>query len=85
MRAALSILDNADSLLDVSDLVFIDPVGTGFSHALGKTEAKEFYGVTKDAESIAEFIRLWLNENGRWNAPKFLGGESYGTTRRPRS
>jgi carboxypeptidase C (cathepsin A) len=75
------ILDNADSLLDVSDLVFIDPVGTGFSHALGKTEAKEFYGVTKDAESIAEFIRLWLNEKGRWNAPKFLGGESYGTTR----
>jgi carboxypeptidase C (cathepsin A) len=75
------ILDNPDSLLDVTDLVFIDPVGTGFSHALGKTDPKDFYGVTKDAESIAEFIRLWLNENGRWNAPKYLGGESYGTTR----
>ena len=75
------ILDNPDSLLDVSDIVFIDPVGTGFSHALGKTDPKDFYGVTKDAESIAEFIRLWLNENGRWNAPKYLGGESYGTTR----
>ncbi|MDP9416129.1 MAG: peptidase S10 [Pseudomonadota bacterium] len=75
------LLDNPDSLLDVTDLVFIDPVGTGFSHALGKTEAKEFYGVTKDAESIAQFIRLWLNNNGRWNSPKYLGGESYGTTR----
>ena len=75
------LLDNPDALLDVTDLVFIDPVGTGFSHALGKTEPKEFWGVTKDAESIAQFIRLWLNENGRWNSPKFLGGESYGTTR----
>lgn len=75
------IVDNSDSLLDVTDLVFIDPVGTGFSRALGKTDPKEFYGVTKDAESIAEFIRLWLNEHQRWNAPKYLGGESYGTTR----
>lgn len=73
--------DNPDALLDVTDLVFIDPVGTGFSHALGKTEAKEFWGVTKDAESVAQFIRLWLNEHGRWNSPKYLGGESYGTTR----
>jgi carboxypeptidase C (cathepsin A) len=75
------IVDNVDSLLDVTDLVFIDPVGTGFSHALGKTDPKEFWGVTKDAESIAQFIRLWLNANGRWNAPKYIGGESYGTTR----
>jgi carboxypeptidase C (cathepsin A) len=73
--------DNPDSLLDVTDIVFIDPVGTGFSHALGKTEAKEYWGVTKDARSIAEFIRIWLNRNGRWNSPKYLGGESYGTTR----
>ena len=75
------ILDNPDSLLDATDIVFIDPVGTGFSHALGKTEAKEYWGVTQDARSIAEFIRIWLNQNGRWNAPKYLGGESYGTTR----
>jgi carboxypeptidase C (cathepsin A) len=75
------LLDNPDALLDVTDLVFIDPVGTGFSHALGKTDPKEFYGVTKDAESVAQFIRLWLNNNGRWNSPKYLGGESYGTTR----
>jgi carboxypeptidase C (cathepsin A) len=75
------IVDNPDSLLDVTDIVFIDPVGTGFSHALGKTDPKEFWGVTKDAESVAQFIRLWLGENGRWNSPKYLGGESYGTTR----
>ncbi len=75
------VTENGDSLLDVTDLVFIDPVGTGFSHALGKTEAKSFWGVTADAKSISQFIRLWLNDNGRWNAPKFIGGESYGTTR----
>ena len=75
------IVANPDSLLDVTDIVFIDPVGTGFSHALGKTDPKEFWGVTKDAESVAQFIRIWLNQNGRWNAPKYLGGESYGTTR----
>ncbi len=75
------ITENPNSLLDATDIVFIDPVGTGFSHALGKTEAKSYWGVTADAKSIAEFIRLWLSENGRWNSPKYLGGESYGTTR----
>jgi carboxypeptidase C (cathepsin A) len=75
------IIDNPDSLLDVTDIVFIDPVGTAFSTALGNTDPKEFWGVTKDAKSIAEFIRLWLSQNSRWNAPKYLGGESYGTTR----
>jgi carboxypeptidase C (cathepsin A) len=76
-----AIEDNVHSILDVTDLVFIDPVGTGFSKALGKTEPKEFWGVTADAKSIAQFIRIWLRENGRWNSPKFIGGESYGTTR----
>ncbi len=75
------IVDNADSLLDATDLVFIDPVGTGWSRALGKTDPKDYWGVTKDARSMAQFIRLWLDANGRWNAPKFIGGESYGTTR----
>ncbi len=75
------LIDNPDSLLDVTDIVFIDPVGTGFSTALGDTDPKEFWGVTKDARSVAQFIRQWLSDNGRWNAPKFLGGESYGTTR----
>lgn len=75
------LIDNPDSLLDVTDIVFIDPVGTGFSTALGDADPKEFWGVTKDAKSVAQFIRQWLSDNGRWNAPKFLGGESYGTTR----
>lgn len=75
------ILDNPDSLLDVTDLVFIDPVGTGFSHTVGDTKGEEYWGVTKDAKSVAAVIRKWLDENGRWNSPKFLGGESYGTTR----
>lgn len=75
------IVDNADSLLDATDLVFIDPVGTGWSRSLGKTDPKDYWGVTKDARSMAQFIRLWLDANGRWNSPKFIGGESYGTTR----
>lgn len=75
------ILDNPDSLLDVTDLVFIDPVGTGFSHTIGDTKGTDYWGVTKDARSVAQVIRQWLDANGRWNSPKFLGGESYGTTR----
>lgn len=75
------ILDNPDSLLDVTDLVFIDPVGTGFSHTIGDTKGEDYWGVTKDAKSVAAVIRKWLDENGRWNSPKYLGGESYGTTR----
>ena len=75
------IIDNPHSLLDATDIVFIDPVGTGFSRALGTKDPKDYWGVSKDARSIAEFIRLWLNANGRWNSPKYLGGESYGTTR----
>jgi carboxypeptidase C (cathepsin A) len=75
------LLPNPDSLLDVTDIVFIDPVGTGYSYAMPGVDPTEFWGVTQDAKSIAQFIRLWLNENGRWNAPKFVGGESYGTTR----
>ena len=75
------ILDNPDSLLDVTDLVFIDPVGTGFSHTIGDTKGTDYWGVTKDAKSVAQVIRQWLDNNGRWNSPKFLGGESYGTTR----
>lgn len=75
------IVDNPHALLDVTDLVFIDPVGTGFSKALGDAEGKDFWGVHEDAAAIAQFIRLWISENGRWNSPKYLGGESYGTLR----
>ena len=72
---------NPDSLLDVTDIVFIDPVGTGFSYAMPGVDPADYWGVTQDARSVAQFIRQWLDENGRWNAPKYLGGESYGTTR----
>jgi len=73
--------DNSTAFLDVSDLVFVDPVGTGWSRALGKHEMKEFWGLGEDADSIADFIQLWLTKNKRWPSPKFLLGESFGTTR----
>ncbi|MFK7863344.1 MAG: S10 family peptidase, partial [Pseudohongiellaceae bacterium] len=73
--------DAPETILDVSDLVFIDPVGTGYSRALGDHESKEFWGLSEDANSMAEFIRTWITENKRWNSPKFLLGESFGTTR----
>lgn len=72
---------NEYSLLADADLVFIDPVGTGFSRALGDTDPSEFWGVTEDTDSLGQFIRTWLTENQRWNSPKYLIGESYGTTR----
>ena len=75
------ILAASETILDVTDLVFVDPVGTGFSRALGKHENKEFWGLNEDTQSFAEFIRTWVTENGRWNSPRFLLGESYGTTR----
>lgn len=79
--APFNMQDNLDTILDVTDLVFIDPVGTGFSKAAGVGEGKDFWGVHEDAASIAQFIRIWLRENGRWQSPKYIGGESYGTTR----
>ena len=75
------ILDNPDSLLDVTDLVFIDPPGTGFSHLIGKADPRTITASPQDAKLVAEVIRRWIGDNGRWNSPKYLGGESYGTTR----
>ncbi len=79
--APYPILEAPETLLDITDLVFVDPVGTGFSRPLGEHEGKEFWGLVEDGESMAEFIRNWVTENGRWNSPKFLLGESFGTTR----
>jgi carboxypeptidase C (cathepsin A) len=75
------IIDNPDCLLDKTDMVFIDPVGTGFSHVVGKGENKDFWGVDEDVRSLAQFIQIYISRNGRWNSPKFLIGESYGTFR----
>ncbi len=76
-----NLLDNDYSILDMSDLVFIDPVTTGFSRAVPGEEAKQFHGFQKDMELVAEFIRLFTTRHMRWTSPKFLIGESYGTTR----
>lgn len=75
------VTDNPECLLDKTDLVFVDPVGTGFSHAVGKSQDKDFWGVDQDVKSLAQFINLYVTRNNRWNSPKFLIGESYGTFR----
>ncbi|MAP95674.1 MAG: septum formation initiator [Ponticaulis sp.] len=75
------IRDNPASVLDVADIVFIDPIGTGYSRTLNGTKPNAFWGVDEDANSIAQFMELWLSEYGRWNSPKFVLGESYGTVR----
>jgi carboxypeptidase C (cathepsin A) len=75
------LVDNDQSILDVCDLVFIDPVTTGYSRAAGKSEEKEFHGVREDIESVGDFIRMWITNNNRWGSPKYLCGESYGGIR----
>ncbi|MGB5161813.1 MAG: peptidase S10 [Thermoanaerobaculia bacterium] len=75
------LVDNEHSVLDVTDLVFIDPVETGWSRPAPGEEVDQFIGFTKDVESVGEFIRIWLARNDRWASPKFIAGESYGTTR----
>ena len=79
--APYAIVNNDHSLLDASDLVFVDAPGTGFSRIAGKDKQKAFYGVDADAYAFAEFVTEFLSKYGRWNSPKYLFGESYGTTR----
>ena len=89
-RPPYKLADNPNTPLDVTDLVFVDPIGTGFSRAAGKVgegddkreiKPSDFWGVEKDLNSMAEFIRVWLTENKRWGSPVFLAGESYGGLR----
>jgi carboxypeptidase C (cathepsin A) len=79
--APYKLVDNAYSLLDVADLVFIDAPGTGFSRIAGKDKEKSFYGVDQDVHAFSSFITQFLSKYGRWNSPKYLFGESYGTPR----
>jgi len=79
--APYALEDNPDSLLDVSDLVFVNPVGTGYSAAVAPYRNRDFWGVDEDADSLKQFIKRYLSANDRWNSPKFLYGESYGTAR----
>lgn len=73
--------DNPDSPLDVADIVLFDPPGTGFSRLLPEAKAEQFYGTDQDARATCDFIMSWVRENRRWNSPKYLMGESYGTIR----
>lgn len=74
-----ALVDNPDSWLAFTDLVFVDPVGTGFSRAVKPDETeKRFWSVDGDARAMAEVVRLWLTRHGRWSSPVFLAGESYG-------
>lgn len=79
--APYALVDNKQGLLDLTDLVFIDPVGTGYSRVVGKGKNEDYWGLTEDAASIAKFMRLWVTENKRWFSPKYIAGESFGTTR----
>jgi carboxypeptidase C (cathepsin A) len=79
--APYTLANNDSSLLDASDVVFIDAPGAGFSRVAGQDKEKAFFGVDQDAHAFADFIVQWLGKYGRWNSPKYLFGESYGTTR----
>jgi carboxypeptidase C (cathepsin A) len=75
------VVDNESTWLPKTDLVFIDPVSTGYSRPAPGEEAKQFWGYKEDIQSVGDFIRLWTTKYGRWGSPKFIAGESYGTTR----
>ena len=79
--APYTIVNNEDSLLDVSDVVFIDAPGCGLSRAFGRNHAEAFYGVDADGHAFERFIRRFLSKYNRWNSPKYIFGESYGTPR----
>ncbi|MBK8340139.1 MAG: hypothetical protein IPK99_09205 [Flavobacteriales bacterium] len=76
-----TVVDNVYSWLDRTDLVFIDPIETGYSRPAEDVDKKEFTGYSEDLHSVGDFIHKFVSENGRWSSPKFLAGESYGTTR----
>jgi carboxypeptidase C (cathepsin A) len=79
--APYKLVDNTESLLDKTDMVFIDALGTGYSRAAGKAQEKDFYGIDEDIHAFAQFINTYVNKFNRWNSPKLLIGESYGTFR----
>ena len=81
MAPPYQVTDNDYSWLDYTDLVFIDPVMTGYSRPAEGVDKKEFLGYKEDIESVGQFIQLYTSKNGRWASPKYLAGESYGTTR----
>jgi len=81
--APFPLVDNMETLLDTSDLVFVDAIGTGYSQAIAPNTNQSFWSVDRDAASFRDFVTRWLAANGRNASPKYLFGESYGTTRTP--
>ena len=81
MPAPYSIVDNEDSFLDATDIVFVDAISTGYSRPAPGENPNQFHGLTEDANAFANFIRLYITRNLRWDSPKYLVGESYGTMR----
>lgn len=79
--APYALVNNEHGLLDLTDIVFIDPVGTGYSRVVGKGKVEDYWGLNQDAASVAKFIRQWITDNNRWFSPKYIAGESFGTTR----
>ncbi|MDX1390435.1 MAG: carboxypeptidase, partial [Acidobacteriota bacterium] len=79
----VGLVDNAYTVLDVTDIVMIDPVGTGYSKVLGEGKIEDYWGVDQDIRSVARFIVQWVAENERWRSPKYILGESYGGVRAP--
>ena len=77
----VKLIDNEGTILDLTDIVFIDPVSTGFSRAADEKNAKNFHGLQEDVQVVGDFIRAYTTKNDRWDSPKYLAGESYGTTR----
>ncbi len=80
-NAPYEIVDNPHSPLELTDLVFIDPIGTGYSVLAGKGEAKDVWGMKEDARSVSQIVHEWIRKNNRWNSAKYIAGESFGTTR----
>ena len=81
LQPPYKVVDNEYSILNVADVVFIDPVATGYSRMSPGEDPHKYHGTMEDIESVGEFIRLWVTRNNRWESPKYLIGESYGTTR----
>ncbi len=79
--APYNLVVNNKGLFDLTDFVFIDPVGTGYSRVIGKGKEEDFWGLNEDANSIAKFMRQWITNHNRWFSPKYIAGESFGTTR----
>lgn len=77
----VQLVDNEYSIIDATDLVMIDPVGTGFSKPLGEAKGADFWGVDQDIKSVGSFIKRYVTDNGRWGSPKYVLGESYGGVR----